>query len=118
MDISIEVPNVVFYWGLVPGRGDNLNLNVATEDFMKILSNGYQGGNLGGLTLTMVQASQLPQTLELADSHIKAQLRSNLVNHHQQPLIPVYSVHSPHYVVGYLATDGYPEHPHGVDSLN
>ncbi|KVH96424.1 Nucleotidyltransferase, class I, C-terminal-like protein [Cynara cardunculus var. scolymus] len=101
IDLSIPVPNVVFYWGLVPGRGNNLNPNAAREEFMKNLSIGYQG-NLGRMTLTIIQASQLPNILQLADAHIKAYLR--LTNLKQ--MIPVYSKHSPSYVVGYLATDG------------
>ncbi|PWA58709.1 poly(A) polymerase [Artemisia annua] len=109
IDLSIRVPNVVFYWGLVPGRGDNLDLNAATNDLMTNLSIGYQG-NLGRMTLTIVHASQL-SNLQLADDHIKTELSLCTYNHQQQ-MMPVYSTHSPHYVVGYLVTEGNPEHPH------
>ncbi|KAK1435879.1 hypothetical protein QVD17_01651 [Tagetes erecta] len=103
MDVSIETPNVVFYWGLFPGRGDNMDLNTATNDFMRNLSIGYPD-NPGSLNLTLVQASQLPKILQLADNDIKAELKSSSLNHQNQ-MIPVYSTHSPHYLVGYLATD-------------
>ncbi|XP_071696020.1 nuclear poly(A) polymerase 3 [Rutidosis leptorrhynchoides] len=103
IDISIRVPNVVFYWGLVPGRGDNLDLNFATQFFMNKLGIGFPG-NMGRLTLTMVQSSQLPKKLDLADDHIKEQLKTNLS--YEQRKVPVYSAHSPDYVVGYLACNG------------
>ncbi|KAF5797017.1 putative polynucleotide adenylyltransferase [Helianthus annuus] len=102
IDVSIQIPNIVFYWGLVPGRGDNLDLNTATNDFMTNLSIGYP--NIpGSLSLALVQASQLPKIMQLATDDIKAQLRLSNFNYQQQ-MIPVYSTHSPHYLVGYSAT--------------
>ncbi|KAJ9546351.1 hypothetical protein OSB04_018894 [Centaurea solstitialis] len=111
IDLSIRVPNVVFYWGLVPGRGNNLDPNAAREDFMRNLSIGYRG-NLGRMTITIVQVSELPKSLQLADDHIRESLR--LINYNpQQEMLPVYSKHLACYVVGYLATtDGNLEHPH------
>ncbi|KAI3825524.1 hypothetical protein L1987_07014 [Smallanthus sonchifolius] len=102
IDESIQMPNIVFYWGVVPGRGDNLDLNTATNDFMRNLGIGYPN-NMGSLTLTLVQASQLPKMLQLANDDIKAQLRSSKFDY-QQDMIPVYSSHSSRYLVGYLAT--------------
>nr|GEW77637.1 nuclear poly(A) polymerase 3 [Tanacetum cinerariifolium] len=109
IDLTIRVPNVVFYWGLVPGRGDNLDLNAATNDLMTNLSIGYQG-NPGRMTLTIVHASQL-SNLQLAEDHIKMEPSLSTFNHQQQ-MMPVYSTLSPHYVVGYLVTEGNPEDLH------
>ena len=109
IDLTIRVPNVVFYWGLVPGSGDNLDLNAAANALMKDRSIGYQG-NLGRMSLAIVHASQL-SNLQLADDHIKTELSLSTFNHQQQ-MMPVYSTHSPHYVVGYLVNEGNPEHPH------
>ncbi|KAL8226621.1 hypothetical protein R6Q57_016453 [Mikania cordata] len=104
IDESIQSPNIVFYWGLVPGRGDNLNLSTATNDFVRTLGIGYPNNHPGCLTLTLVQASQLPKILQHPNDDIKAQLRSSNFNH-QHEMIPVYSTHSPSYLVGYLATN-------------
>ncbi|XP_076952110.1 nuclear poly(A) polymerase 3-like isoform X2 [Bidens hawaiensis] len=102
IDADIQMPNIVFYWGLVPGRGDNLDLNNATNDFMRNLVIGYPN-NPGSLTLTLVQASQLPKILELANDNKNAELRLSNFNNQQQ-MIPVYSTHEPCYLVGYSAT--------------
>ncbi|XP_076911382.1 nuclear poly(A) polymerase 3-like [Bidens hawaiensis] len=102
IDANIQMSNIVFYWGLVPGRGDNLDVNNATNDFMRNLVIGYSN-NPGSLTLTLVQASQLPKILELANDDIKAELRLSNFNYKQQ-MIPVYSTHEPCHLVGYSAT--------------
>nr|XP_043607987.1 nuclear poly(A) polymerase 3 [Erigeron canadensis] len=113
IDTSIGVPNVVFYWGLVPGRGDKLDLNAVTQDFMEKLGIGYLS-NRGRVTLTMVQSSQLPKPLQLASSFIKELLKPNL-NHHQE-MIPVCPMHAPHYV-GYMETNGSPFELSNGDNL-
>lgn len=67
-DSTIQDPNVVFYWGLAPGRSNYLDLNVVQEDFRKNLSTGYKGGLPGKITITVIQASQLPKNMQIVDT--------------------------------------------------
>ncbi|KAI3706896.1 hypothetical protein L6452_24951 [Arctium lappa] len=94
LDTTIQDPNVVFYWGLVPGRSYYLDLDLVQEEFKRNLVTGYKGLT-GKMTLSLIQASELPKSLQLADTH---QLFSN-----SSQLVPMYSNPAPHYFVGYFA---------------
>lgn len=94
LDTTIQDPNVVFYWGLVPGRSNYLDVDLVQEEFKRNLVTSYKGLT-GKMTLTVIQASELPKSLQVVDTH---QLFST-----PSQMVPVYSNHAPHYFVGYFA---------------
>ncbi|XP_052188506.1 nuclear poly(A) polymerase 3 [Diospyros lotus] len=60
VDANIVEPNVVFYWGLQPGRNGFVDMKSVKDDFIKSISNGYQVPTRR-ISLSIVQASQLPK---------------------------------------------------------
>ncbi|KAF7146461.1 hypothetical protein RHSIM_Rhsim04G0241500 [Rhododendron simsii] len=60
VDVNVAEPNTVFYWGLQPGRSHFLDIKPVKDDFVKSLSNGPTGK----ITLSIVQASQLPKNAQ------------------------------------------------------
>ncbi|KAI3687643.1 hypothetical protein L1987_81343 [Smallanthus sonchifolius] len=97
-DTTIQDPNVVFYWGLVLGKNNFLNLVSIQDGFKKNLGTGHKSVT-GNITLSVIQSSQLPKNLKLVDTH---PVFSDSVQ-----MVPVYSNHVPHHFVGYSA----PERP-------
>ncbi|PWA99848.1 poly(A) polymerase 3 [Artemisia annua] len=102
-DATIQDPNVVFYWGIVPGLSNILfDLNSVQREFKKYLGTGSKGVK-GKISLSVIPASQLPKNLLLVDNpHV-----------HSSPtqMIPVYTNPVPYYTVGYL-TPGHPGSGH------
>lgn len=98
-DTTIQDPNVVFYWGIVPGLNNILfDLNSVQREFKKYLGTGSKGVK-GTISLSVIPASQLPKNLQLVDNpHV-----------HSNPnqMIPVYTNPVPYCTVGYL-TPGHP----------
>ncbi|KAA8527345.1 hypothetical protein F0562_034940 [Nyssa sinensis] len=110
VDMDEAEPNIVFYWGLQPGRSDFLDIESVEEDFMKNISNGYQGPP-GKIALTIVQASQLPKSAQFDTGSRKGTKACWRILDSNQQRVPVYSKHSPHYFVGYLSTNGNLDYP-------
>ncbi|XP_057959658.1 nuclear poly(A) polymerase 3 [Malania oleifera] len=107
VDAEVGEPNVVFYWGLQPGKTYLRDIWPVEEDFMRSINNGYQGPP-GRINLSIVQASQLPKNAQFDTKGTKACWR---IHDNYQKMVPVYSQHFPGYLVGYMAADGEPEFP-------
>lgn len=68
VDIDAPEVNVVFYWGLQAGRNNFINIESVEEEFMKNISNVYQGST-GRMKLSIVKSSQLvPKNAEYSSS--------------------------------------------------
>lgn len=61
-DLGVPKPNIVFYWALQNGKGNFTDIHCVEEEFMKNISNGYEGPP-GGMTLSIVEASQVPKNV-------------------------------------------------------
>ncbi|KAK1436325.1 hypothetical protein QVD17_02104 [Tagetes erecta] len=68
LDTTVQAPNVVFYWGLIPGKNNVLDLDSIQDGFKKTLGTG-QKEVTGNMTLSVIKSSQLPKTLQLVDTH-------------------------------------------------
>lgn len=111
VDIDVTEPNVVFYWGLNPGKGNFTDIVSVKEDFMKNIDNGYQGSP-GRLEFSIVQASELPKNVLVGSGSGKGTKACwKILDYYNQQRIPIYSQHLPHYFVGYVATNGEPVYP-------
>ncbi|XAR56973.1 Polynucleotide adenylyltransferase [Bertholletia excelsa] len=92
VDMNVEEPNVVFYWGLQLGQSGLLDLESVKEDFDKSLSSNYHGP-AGKITLSIVQASQLPKNAEFnTESVDKSEACHGKLNgdHQMDPMCPKY----------------------------
>lgn len=110
IDTDVAEPNIVFYWGLQPGRTNLLDIEAVEKDFLKNIHNGYQGCP-GQMELSIVQASQLSKSAHFdpaSEKRIKAYWKIPEYNLHR---IPVYSQHLPHYFVGYVQANGDSKYP-------
>ncbi|KAL6990121.1 Nuclear poly(A) polymerase 3 [Sarracenia purpurea var. burkii] len=96
VDVNIAEPNIVFYWGLQPGRSGFLHIKPLKENFVKSISNGYQGST-GKIMLSIVQASQLPK-----NARFDTESNEGSKAHFEQ-LVPIYS--------NYQTLDANPEYP-------
>nr|GMD89261.1 nuclear poly(A) polymerase 3 [Ipomoea batatas] len=67
IDIDESEVNVVFYWGLQPGRNNFIDIESVEDEFMKNISNIYQGST-GRMKLSIVRSSQLPKKAEYSNS--------------------------------------------------
>ncbi|GKA32457.1 nuclear poly(A) polymerase 3 [Tanacetum coccineum] len=64
-DTTIQDPNIIFYWGIVPGLSNNLfDLNSVQREFKKYLGTGSRGVK-GKISLSVIPASRLPKILQL-----------------------------------------------------
>ncbi|KVH90226.1 Poly(A) polymerase, central domain-containing protein [Cynara cardunculus var. scolymus] len=85
-----------FYWGLLPGRSNYLDLDLLQKEFTRNLVMGYKG-LMEKMTLSIIQAFELPKSLhQLVDTH---QLFSNSSKRYGVPNS------TPHYFLGYLAPE-------------
>ncbi|KAI8561881.1 hypothetical protein RHMOL_Rhmol04G0376300 [Rhododendron molle] len=73
VDVNVAEPNTVFYWGLQPERSHFLDIKPVKDDFVKSLSNGPTGK----ITLSVVQASQLPKNAQFDSESNKGYLNPN-----------------------------------------
>ncbi|XVF28179.1 hypothetical protein REPUB_Repub15cG0006600 [Reevesia pubescens] len=110
IDVDIAEPHAIFYWGLQPGKTNVIDIESVKDDFWRNISNGYQGP-LGRMELSIVQASQLPKYAQFDTLSRKGTKACWKMIEYNQPRIPIYSQHLPHYVVGYVSTNGDPEYP-------
>ncbi|KAK0607966.1 hypothetical protein LWI29_023386 [Acer saccharum] len=105
-DMDAAEPNVVFYWGLQPGRANYLDIKYVEKDFVENINKGYQGSP-GRMELSIIQASQLSSNAQSDTGTWKRTKACWKINDYHQPRIPVYSQHLPHYIVGYLEAHGH-----------
>ncbi|KAK2990201.1 hypothetical protein RJ640_014653 [Escallonia rubra] len=110
VDADVARPNIVYYWALQPGRSDFTNVDSVKEEFMKDICNGYQGP-AGDMTLSIVQASQLPKSAQSDDGSGKGREACRRVIDGTKEQIPVYLKHLPPYFMQYLATNQNPQYP-------
>ncbi|GKV37891.1 hypothetical protein SLEP1_g45860 [Rubroshorea leprosula] len=110
VDVDVEEPNAVFYWGLLPGKTNFPDIESVKEAFWKVVSNGYQG-SLGRLELSIVQVSQLPNYARLDNASRKGTKACWKIFDYNQQRIPIYSQHLPDYVVGYMTTNRDTKYP-------
>ncbi|KAF8085143.1 hypothetical protein N665_0678s0003 [Sinapis alba] len=104
VEICEKQPNIVYYWGL-----HLININVSDiesveTDFLKNVNSGSFKGLVGGIQLSVVQASQLPKDVECDRSNTsKKGTRTcwRVREDKQCNNTPVYSRHLPGYVVGF-----------------
>ena len=98
-------PNVVFFWGVQPGRINFSDIDVVEDDFMQNINNGGYQGPPGKMNLSVIPTSQLPGYAQLdTGSRNRTKACWRMFNYHQ-PRVPVFSQHLPLYFVGYAATD-------------
>ncbi|KAE8703709.1 Nuclear poly(A) polymerase 3 [Hibiscus syriacus] len=106
-DIDTAKPNVVFYWGLQPGKSNAIDTGSVKDVFWRNICTGYQGP-FGEMELSVVQASQLPKCAQSETVNRKGMKACWKIIDYDQQRIPIYSQHLPHYVVGYISTNGDP----------
>ncbi|KAK3018608.1 hypothetical protein RJ639_004940 [Escallonia herrerae] len=110
VDADVARPNIVYYWALQPGRSDFTNVDSVKEEFMKDICNGYQGP-AGDMTLSIVQAPQLPKSAESDNGSGKGREACRRVIDGTNEQIPVYLKHLPPYFMQFLATNQNPQYP-------
>ncbi|XP_044500694.1 nuclear poly(A) polymerase 3 isoform X2 [Mangifera indica] len=112
-DADAAEPNVVFYWGLQPGRTHFLDIESVQKDFWKNITNGYQG-YIGRMKLSIVQASQLVRNSQFDSGSGKRTKACWKIIDYNLASVPTYSQHMPNYFVGYMAAnEGTTKHPSG-----
>ncbi|KAK8681974.1 hypothetical protein V6N13_054371 [Hibiscus sabdariffa] len=109
-DADTAKPHVVFYWGLQPGKTNAIDTESVKDVFWRNICTGYQGP-FGEMELSVVQASQLPKCAQSDTVNRKGTKARWKITDYNQQRIPIYSQHLPHYVVGYVSTNGDPEYP-------
>lgn len=110
VDVDVEEPNAVFYWGLLPGKTNFPDIESVKEAFWKVVSNGYQWSP-GRLELSIVQVSQLLNHARLDNARRKSTKACWKIFYYNQQRIPIYSQHLPYYVVGYMTANRDTEYP-------
>ncbi|GER31435.1 poly(A) polymerase [Striga asiatica] len=58
VDVDILVPNVIFCWGLCPGRSSSINIESIKKDFTRYI---YNEAFTGKIDLSVVKASEFPK---------------------------------------------------------
>ncbi|MCL7030998.1 hypothetical protein MKW94_023398 [Papaver nudicaule] len=110
IDVDEASPNVVFYWGLQPGRSGFTDIQSVEKYFRNYINNGYQGYK-GRLEISIVESSQLPKD---AQSDYETGKESNgywTYHGYIQPRAPIFSHYLPHYFVGYAAAKPAMDYP-------
>lgn len=97
-------PNIMFFWGVQPGRINFTGLDIIEEDFMQNINNDDYRGPPGKMKLSIVPTSQLPGFAQLdTPSRKRTKACWRMFDYHQ-PRVPVFSQHLDLYFVGYAAT--------------
>ncbi|KAJ4968414.1 hypothetical protein NE237_015115 [Protea cynaroides] len=103
VDPDVADPNVVFYWGLQPGRSSFRDIDYVEEDFIKnIINHGFQGPR-GIIELSIVEASELSKIVKIDSGSLKESKACWRMPEYNRQMKPVYSQYLPHYFVGYVA---------------
>lgn len=100
-DADSNEPNLVFYWGLQPGRSNPLDVQSLGDDISTNL-NGYQGP-VGSLKLFLVQASEMASDVDLPARSKEGTKACWKVHGENERRVPLFSQHHPYYMVGYVA---------------
>lgn len=100
-DADSKEPNLVFYWGLKPGRSNPLDVQSLEDDFLTNLK-GYQVP-VGSLKLSLAQASEMPRDVDLPARSKKGTKACWKVYGENEQRVPLFSQHHPHYMIGYMA---------------
>ncbi|KAF8387681.1 hypothetical protein HHK36_026335 [Tetracentron sinense] len=111
VDLHVAEPNIVFYWGLQPGRSSFTDIDSIKLDFMENIINNDQGSQ-GRIELSIVEASHLPKNAHFdtgSGKRLKACWR--ISDYNMQRRRPIYSQYLPHHFVGYVATTADTEYP-------
>ena len=98
-------PNVVFYWGLQPGKSNFVDIELVEGEFMKIIGNGCEGSP-GRMELSILSASQLPKNAQFDDRTVKGRKTCWKVVDYDKKRGQVYSQHLPHCLVGHVSSSG------------
>lgn len=98
-------PNVVFYWGLQPGRNNFMDIDLVEGEFMKIIGNGYEGSP-GKMELSILLASQLPKNAQFDDGTVKDRKTFWKIIDHDKKRSQVFSQNLPHCLIGQVAPSG------------
>lgn len=98
-------PNVVFYWGLQPGRINFTDIESVEKYFMKNINFGYHDIP-GKIELSIVPASELLNDTQFHSGSGKGTKSCWKLIEYNQPKVSVYSQHLRNYFVGYAAIGG------------
>ncbi|XP_061352763.1 nuclear poly(A) polymerase 3 [Gastrolobium bilobum] len=98
-------PNVVFYWGLQPGKNNFVDIDLVEGEFMKIVSNGREGSS-GRMELSTLLASELPKNVQFDDGNVKGRKHCWKIIDCDEKRSQVYSQHLSHCLVGHVAPSG------------
>ncbi|XP_042517827.1 nuclear poly(A) polymerase 3 [Macadamia integrifolia] len=102
VDPDVADPNVVFYWGLQPGRSRFTDVDYVEEDFIKSINHGFQGPR-GIFELSIVEASALSKNVKIDSGTAEEPKACWRMPEYNRQMKPIYSQHMPHYFVGYVA---------------
>ncbi|KAJ1414324.1 Pol [Sesbania bispinosa] len=105
VDTEKTEPNVVFYWGLQPGKNNLVDIDLVEGEFMKIIGNGYEGSP-GKMELSILLASQLPKNAQFDDGTVKGRKTCWKIIDYEKKRNPVCSQHLPHCLIGHVAPSG------------
>ncbi|XP_027331330.1 nuclear poly(A) polymerase 3 [Abrus precatorius] len=98
-------PNVVFFWGLQPGKNDLIDIDLVEGEFMKIIGNGYEGSH-GKMELSVLLASHLPKNAQVDDGTVKGRKTCWKIIDYDKKRNMVYSQHLPHCLIGHVSPSG------------
>lgn len=102
VDPDVELPNIVFYWGLQAGRSVFKNAEFVEDYFLKHINSSNEGPAAGTFKLSILDSSELPKNAQYDDTGCGKAYWRMLDHHlHLQRKMPIYSSYLPNYVVGY-----------------
>ncbi|XP_065863857.1 nuclear poly(A) polymerase 3 [Euphorbia lathyris] len=112
VDTETSQPNVVFYWGLNPSRGNFKDIESVEEDFLKNICRDYYGIPRK-MSLSIILASKLPINYAQNKSGKEKKSMKACWKIVDKPRVPAYSRHLPDYLVGYVADTNGDTKSHG-----
>ncbi|KAL0744257.1 hypothetical protein Bca4012_085770 [Brassica carinata] len=101
-------PNIVHYWGLHLGNINVSDIESVETDFLKNVNSGSFQGAVGGIQLSVVQASQLPKNVECDRSNTSKKVTRTCRRVREDKQCNntlVYPRHLPGYVIGFEKTN-------------
>ena len=99
VDAEKTEPNIVFYWGLQPGKNNSVGIDSVKKEFLKNISNGYDGSP-GSMELSIVPASHLPKSAQSDNNESVKGTKSCWKAVDNKKRSAVYSPHPPHCFIG------------------
>lgn len=113
IDMDVTDPNIVFYWGLHPGKTSYPDIDSVEKDFLNNIQNGYQGSP-GRMKLSVVPPSEVAKNTQYGTGTEKRRKACWKITDYHPPRVAVYSQHMPHYFIGYLEANGDTKYPSAV----